>query len=55
MSYLFCSAEKSREDIEQALNFAQSRLGAIFMRRPKVFAAAGALSERMKFVTSFQA
>ena len=55
MSYLFCGADKSREDVEQALGFAQGRLGAIFMRRPKVFAAAGALSERMKFVTSFQA
>lgn len=55
MSYLFCGPDKSRQDIEEALSFAQNRLGAIFMRRPKVFAAAGALGERMKFVTSFQA
>lgn len=48
-------SEKSKSDVEDSLKFAQGRLGAIFMKRPKVFAAAGALSERMKFVTSFQA
>ncbi|MBN8501194.1 MAG: nucleotidyltransferase domain-containing protein [Sphingomonadales bacterium] len=55
MSYLFCGPDKTRLEIEEALRFGQDRLGAIFMRRPKVFAAAGALGERMKFVTSFQA
>ncbi|MDJ0643939.1 MAG: hypothetical protein QNJ15_14090 [Erythrobacter sp.] len=54
-SYLFCGPDMGRQEIEKALKFAQDRLGAIFMRRPKVFAAAGALSERMKFVTSFEA
>jgi predicted nucleotidyltransferase len=55
MSYLFCGPDQGNQEIEAGLKFAQSRLGAIFMRRPKVFAAAGALSERMKFVTSFEA
>lgn len=55
MSFLSGGVGKTKEDIERGLKFAQSRLGAIFMRRPKVFVAAGALSDRMKFVTSFEA
>lgn len=55
VSYLLGIPGKTKEDIEAGLKFAQSRLGAIFMRRPKVFVAAGALSDRMKFVTSFEA
>lgn len=54
LSYWFGEPSTKKEDIEKVLQFAQNRLGAIFMRRPKVFLAAGALRDRMKFVTSFE-
>jgi predicted nucleotidyltransferase len=53
LSYLFIGAHADRTDIENGLRFAQGRLMQIFMRRPRVMVAAGALGERMKFVTSF--
>lgn len=55
LSHLFGDPHTSRKGIESGLQFAQMRLGAIFARRPKVLVAAGALRERMKFVTSFNA
>lgn len=53
LSFLFGPAGTTQEHIENGLKFATNRLGAIFMRRPKVLVAAGALRDRMKFVTSF--
>jgi len=53
LSYLFAKPSTSKEDIEKGLQFAQNRLGTIFMRRPKLIVATVALRDRMKFVTSF--
>ena len=55
LHYLFPPRDWPRSAIAETIGFCESRIGAIFERRPQVIHAAVVLSARMRFVTSLDA